>query len=65
MEYKIDPQYICDIKTSQCGQIRKNISKDCGWGEREAIMKKKLTVEKCCQNPFGECKMKSKNKSRK
>ena len=47
------------------GRLEKTSQKTLWMGGKGGNNEKKLTVEKCCQNIFGDCKMKIKSKSRK
>ena len=60
----MEPQRKCVVTISRWGKLaKKNSHKTLSIGEGGAIMK--TTFAKCCPNPFEECKLKNKNKSRK
>ena len=55
--------YLC-YQNFTVGAPKKYLKRLCGQ-KKEGQHEKKTMIEKCCLNPFGECKMKNKNKSRK
>ena len=66
---KISIEYIKTYTVYLCYQNftvaapKKYLKRLCGQ-KKEGKHEKKM-IEKCCLNPFGECKLKNKNKSRK